>query len=237
MRVLAWNMGGVPRWDDTAFTDWIAQHDADIICLQGQAPGAVSLNARHPQGYHARWLNQSAVLSRLALRGWQNGLGLPRYDSEERVLIAELPRFTLVNLIAPTGNAGRQDWFYKLAFLHAWRDALERWRAEGTSIVLCAALHIAHRTADTTQPDYHGPGSTAEERAWVDELLALGFVDSFRALHPQAEGRYTWTNGAGAAQRTDYILLTPDLVASLESASIQEPVLGGRFRPISITIT
>ncbi|MGC7322240.1 exodeoxyribonuclease III, partial [Mycobacteroides abscessus subsp. massiliense] len=66
-----------------------------------------------------------------------------------------------------------------------------------------------------------------EERAWVGSLLEAGWVDSFRLLHPDVDGPYSWWSWRGkafdndAGWRIDYHLATADLGRRAHSARVE----------------
>mgnify|MGYP000544409557 CR=1 FL=1 len=73
---------------------------------------------------------------------------------------------------------------------------------------------MAHEDIDLKNP---GPnrgaaGFSDQERGKLDELLAAGFTDSFRRLHPDATGMYSWwsmrfrARERNAGWRIDYFL-------------------------------
>jgi len=69
-------------------------------------------------------------------------------------------------------------------------------------------------------------GFTPEERAWLDEFLQKGWVDTFRHLHPDEAGAYTWWSYRFNAReknigwRLDYIIISEDLLPHLQDAYI-----------------
>ena len=89
--------------------------------------------------------------------------------------------------------------------------------------VVCGDVNIAHTERDLKnwRGNRKNSGFLPEERAWLDTVFdELGWVDTFRALHPEAEGEaYTWWSQRGQARaknvgwRIDYQIATPGVAA------------------------
>jgi exodeoxyribonuclease-3 len=81
-----------------------------------------------------------------------------------------------------------------------------------------------------------------EERAWIDQYLAHGFVDTFRDLYPDAEDRYTWwtymrrARERNIGRRIDYFMVSDPLLPAVVEADILSHVMGSDHCPISLTL-
>ena len=76
----------------------------------------------------------------------------------------------------------------------------------------------------------------------MTELLAAGFTDSFRYLHPQARDAYSWWSYRAAARernvgwRIDYFLLSDRLRPNLREAFIRPDILGSDHCPVGVEL-
>lgn len=83
-------------------------------------------------------------------------------------------------------------------------------------------------------------GFTPEERAGMDDLLAAGFVDTFRHLYAERTGAYTyWTYLAKARLRNvgwrlDYFLTSERLAEKVVDNVICSNVMGSDHCPITL---
>ena len=111
-------------------------------------------------------------------------------------------------------------------------------------VVVCGDLNVAHNDIDLKNP---GPnrgnaGFSDEERGKFDELLDAGFTDTFRLLHPETTGAYSWwsyrfharENNAG--WRIDYFLVSDSLVPRVGEASILSEVYGSDHCPVMLEL-
>ena len=107
----------------------------------------------------------------------------------------------------------------------------------------CGDLNVAHQEIDLKNP---GPnrgnaGFSDEERGKFAELLAAGFTDTFRHLHPDATRAYSWwsyrfnarKNNAG--WRIDYFLVSNRMADAVTDAVIHSDIFGSDHCPVSIT--
>ena len=76
----------------------------------------------------------------------------------------------------------------------------------------------------------------------MTQLLSSGFTDSFRYLHPDTTGVYTWwsymfnarVNNAG--WRIDYFIVSDRIRERIKSAEIYTDVFGSDHCPIGLQI-
>ncbi len=127
-------------------------------------------------------------------------------------------------------------------------DALPRTgEAERTNpkpVIMCGDFNVAHQDIDLKNP---GPnrgmsGFSDEERGKMDALQEAGFVDTFRYLHPDQTGAYTWWSYLRKARRTnagwriDYFLISKSLQDKIVAASIYDEVEGSDHCPVGLEL-
>ena len=109
--------------------------------------------------------------------------------------------------------------------------------------MLCGDFNTAHRPIDLARPQANrqSTGFLPRERAWLDQLIAAGYVDIFRSFHPEAE-RYTWWSNRNQARqrnlgwRIDYHFVTPVLVPHVANIDHMPDVLGSDHCPIGLNL-
>ena len=117
--------------------------------------------------------------------------------------------------------------------------------ADPKPVVMCGDFNVAHQEIDLKNP---GPnrgnaGFSDEERGKFTDLLAAGFTDTFRHLHPEVTGAYSWwsyrfnarKNNAG--WRIDYFLVSSELAPRIESACIYDEVYGSDHCPVGLELS
>jgi exodeoxyribonuclease-3 len=171
------------------------------------------------------------------------GMGIPRFDNEGRMVTAFYNELTVVNTYFPNGGSGPDRLAYKLDYYEAFLTYIEALRKQNP-VVWGGDVNTAHEAIDLARPreNQENTGFLPEERAWLDEVTALGWVDSFRHSYPAKEGAYTYWDMKTRARdrnvgwRIDYLFISPDLLPRLNKASIHSNILGSDHCPISIDI-
>lgn len=132
---------------------------------------------------------------------------------------------------------------------HVAVDGLPRTRPGETSqpkpVVMCGDFNVAHQDIDLKNP---GPnrgkaGFSDEERGSFTELLDAGFADTFRRLHPDEEGAYSWwsyrfkARERNAGWRIDYFLVSEGLMPKVRAAAIYPEVYGSDHCPVGLELS
>ena len=252
MRLVSWNVNGIRAAYRKGFGEWLAAERADMVCLQETKaqPSQVGPEVLEPPGFFSCWSSAErkgysgvAVYSRVEPRSWTRGLGIPRFDAEGRLIEADYGSFILFNVYYPNGGMGPERLAYKLDFYDAFLEHAEALRAEGRELVVCGDYNTAHHEIDLARPKENATvsGFLPEERAWLDKLEGLGYVDTLRHFSDEP-GQYSYWDQKSRARdrnvgwRIDYFWVTPGLLPALTSASIDASVLGSDHCPIAIEL-
>jgi len=253
MILYSWNVNGIRAAQKKGFLDWLQATQPDVLTLQETKAQPQQLDAelRQPEGYHSYWVSAEkkgysgvALYSKVEPRDIQLGLGIAEFDREGRTIIADYGDFVLISTYLPNGKASKERLRYKMAYKDAFLDTANRLRAQGKSLVFCGDINTAHNEIDLTHPKPNSKvsGFLRTERDWLDKVVAAGYIDSYRHLHPEQIDAYTWWSlRSGARQRNvgwriDYFFLSQDLLPRLEDARIHADVMGSDHCPISLTL-
>lgn len=103
------------------------------------------------------------------------------------------------------------------------------------------AINVAHNEIDLKNPKTNrtSPGFTDQERGKMSELLAAGFADSFRTLHPE-EVKYSWwsyrmkARERNAGWRIDYFIVSERAMSKVKSAEIYNEYFGSDHCPVAV---
>ncbi|NJL73941.1 MAG: exodeoxyribonuclease III [Saprospiraceae bacterium] len=131
------------------------------------------------------------------------GMGIPKYDSEGRVLRTDFGDLTLINTYFPSGTTGDVRQGVKMNFLTDFYDWIQELRKERPHLIVVGDYNIAHQAIDIHDPvnNKNTSGFLPEERTWMSKWLESGFVDGFRHLNPEKVGYSWWSFRAGARER------------------------------------
>lgn len=253
MKIISWNVNGIRAVGKKGFLPFVERESPDILCLQETKAhiDQVELNVRNPGGMEGTWSSAikkgySGVATFLKPQGKLapteilNKIGVEIYDNEGRVVVSDHGKFLLYNIYFPNGGSGQERHDFKQTFLYALNDHLKQKIAAGRDIIVVGDYNVAHRDIDVYDPVKLGAesGFLPEERAWFDEFLELGFVDTYRHFHPNEKGAYTWWSQIQRARpvnrgwRIDYICITKGLLPFLRRAEILDEVEGSDHCPV-----
>lgn len=249
MKLISWNVNGLRACLNKSFLDSFAALDADIFCLQetkmqqGQAevelPGYEQFwNSAEKKGYSG-----TAVFTRVKPLNVTYGIGSAQHDCEGRAITLEFEDFFLVTCYTP--NAQRE--LTRLGYRMEWEDELRAYLRglDGKKpVILCGDLNVAHQEIDlkNAKSNRGNAGFTDEERAKMTELLAAGFVDSFRYLYPDQTGAYSWWSYMGRAReknvgwRIDYFIVSESIGDKIRDSVIYPEVTGSDHCPVGLDI-
>lgn len=249
MRFISWNVNGLRACIQKGFLDFINGADADFICLQETKLQADQLELTLPS-YHQFWnyaqkkgYSGTAVFAKETPVSVIYGVGIEELDTEGRLITLEYPDFYLVTCYTP--NAQRE--LARIDHRMKWEDAFLNYLIHLDSqkpVVICGDLNVAHKEIDLKNPvaNRGNAGFSQQERDHFSQLLDSGFTDTFRYLHPDRTGAYTWwsymfnarKNNAG--WRIDYFLVSDRIREKVSSAPIYADVLGSDHCPIGLEI-
>lgn len=264
MKIYSWNVNGIRAVHKKGdFQKFIDKHQPDILCLQetkaeqGQSP--VDLpeyeefwNSASKKGYSG-----TAIFTKIKPKNilkdipediaekfsLEDGYGHP--NKEGRVIVAEFDDFYVATVYTPNSKGDLS----RLKLRHeAWDKAFLEYMdqlQQTKPVIYCGDFNVAHSEQDLARPKENvgKHGFTDEEREGFENMLAKGFVDTFRVFTPEGNGHYSWwTHWANARARNvgwriDYFMVSDSLKDRLKSAQIHAGVMGSDHCPVSIEIS
>lgn len=248
-KMLSWNVNGLRACLNKGFLDVVAAQAPDLLALQETKMQPHQADIPLP-GYRQYWnsaekkgYSGTAVFLKEAPLGVVNGIGVPEFDVEGRVITVELDGLYFVTAYTPNAQEGLKRLDYRMAFEDAFRAYLVSLDAK-KPVVVCGDLNVAHQEIDLKNP---GPnrgaaGFSDEERGKLTELLAAGFTDSFRLLYPEATGAYSWwsyrygARARNAGWRIDYFLVSNRLVPRVRDSLILNDIYGSDHCPVCLLL-
>lgn len=241
MKIATFNINNVNRRLDNLLL-WLAAAQPDVVCLQELKAEelAFPLAEIEGAGYGAAWVGQKTwngvailardadpVVTRTRLPG-------DSADAQARYLEAAVNGVLIASIYLPNGNPNPGPKFdYKLAWLERLIDHAAGLQATGAPVVLAGDYNVVPTEADIYQPNKWAGDALVDPqaRAAFQRLLAQGWTDSLRAIHPDgpfwtfwAYLRNRWPNDKGL--RLDHLLLSSDLADQLVDAGVDRAVRG-----------
>ena len=241
MKIATYNVNGIngrlPR-----LLEWLDEAKPDVVCLQelkapqDRFPEAAIRAAGYGCIWHGepRW-NGVAILARDA-EPIETRRGLPGdpADLHSRYIEAAVDGVLIGGLYLPNGNPKPGPKFdYKLAWIERLIAHAAELIATGMPVVLAGDFNIIPTDKDVYKPERWLDDAlfAPEARAGFERLLAQGWIDAIRTVHP-GETIYTfwdyWRNafGRNAGLRIDHLLMSPSASKRLTAAGVDTEVRG-----------
>ena len=255
MQILSWNVNGLrAAAKKDGFEDFL-NAGADIFCLQETKamPEQLPDNVRDIKGFHSYFSSSEikkgysgvALYSKIEPERVSYGMGIEKFDVEGRLITGFFKDFVVIGVYFPNGGIGPERLAYKLDFYDAFLEYIERLREGGNKIIFCGDINTAHEEIDLARPkeNSQNTGFLPEERAWLDEVVAAGYIDTFRHFNPDKREAYSYWDMKTRARdrnvgwRIDYFFISPELEGRLKKAFILGNIFGSDHCPIGIELT
>ena len=187
MKLISWNVNGLRACMGKGFLEVLDRESPDVICLQETKMQREQADFAFP-GYREFWYSAekkgysgTAIFSKTEPISVEYGMGVEDYDREGRLIAAEYEDFILVPLYTPNSQRGLERLGFRMEFEDRLREFLARLR-QRKPVVVCGDMNVAHRPIDlkNDRSNIGNAGYTYEERGKFGELLASGFLDSYR---------------------------------------------------------
>lgn len=249
MKFVSWNVNGLRACIGKGFLDYFMGTDADVFCLQETKLSDGQLSLELP-GYRLYWnyadkkgYSGTAVFVKEEPVSVTYGVGVSELDTEGRMITLEYPNFYLVTCYTPNSQRELARIDHRLNWDEAFRARLTALDAN-KPVIVCGDLNVAHKEIDLKNPAANrgNAGFSDQERESFQKTLDLGFTDSFRYLHPEETGAYSWwsymfhAREKNAGWRIDYFLVSNRAASQIQEANIRSEILGSDHCPVELVL-
>ncbi len=254
LTIASWNVNGLRATIKSGnLQSWLETSQPDIVGFQEvkALPEQVPDEPWSSLGYHSWWhpaqragYSGAILLSKIQPTEVRIGLGIEQFDIEGRVIQADYPGFTVITSYYPNAGKGEDRLNYKIEFYAAFLDHVNRLRDQGKKLIFMGDFNVAHHEIDLARPDeaLKETGFLPIEREWIGRIIANGYADTFRTLHPDARDEYSYWDAwrdrraRNIGWRIDYVFVSEELMPRVRRAFIQQEVMGSDHCPVGIEI-
>ncbi len=215
---------------------WLKEKQPDILLMQELKGAEFPAEVFRAIGYESAYVPQKAyngvaILSNSPIEVISTALAGDDADLHARYLETRIHGMRVVNVYAPNGNPiGSENFRYKLAWMDRLAIRMERWLQEDTPTLVGGDMNVIPEDIDCHKPTSWMRDALfqPEPRERYRKLLAMGYTDAFRSLHPNEGGHFTyWDYFRQAYQfnrgiRIDHFLLSPALAGRLQASYIDK---------------
>ena len=249
-KLISWNVNGLRACMTKGFQESFEALDADIFCIQESKLQEGQIDFA-PEGYHAYWnyaekkgYSGTAIFTKEEPISVFYGIGVDEHDHEGRVITLEFEKEYVVVSYTPNSQDGLKRLDYRMRYADDLRAYLKG-LSEKKGVILCGDLNVAHEEIDLKNPktNHENAGFSDEERGKMTELLAAGFIDTFRYFYPDKAEAYSWwsyrmnARERNAGWRIDYFIVSENLKDRLQGASIHPEIYGSDHCPVELLLS
>lgn len=256
LRVMSININGIRAAYKKGLMEYLTQSEADVICMQETRIDYCDwydkfimdgwdchLFCADKKGYAG-----VAIYSKLPIKAIKKGLGFDIADTQGRFIEGEF-HFNCLNypvyiasLYLPSGSSGDEAQARKDIFLDSYTAILKTWRQSNKSVIVCGDYNIVHKKIDIKNfsGNQKSSGCLPHERAWLDNIYDLGYIDSFRQIRQDEPFIYSWWSNRGQARnnnvgwRIDYHVCSPDWQKRVLGAWVYRDVFFSDHAPVIV---
>lgn len=235
MKIISYNVNGIRAALKKDFVGWLKAANPEVVCLQETKAmvDQVDMTEIEALGYQHFWLSAQkkgysgvAIFTKIKPKNVSYESGIDHMDFEGRILRVDFDKVSVMSLYLPSGtNPDRLE--YKFRFMDEFQEYITKLRIEFPNLIICGDYNICHQAIDIHDPvrNKNVSGFLPEERAWLDNFMKSGFIDSFR-LFNQEPHRYSWWSYRANARnnnkgwRIDYALVSNPLQNNIKRSFI-----------------
>lgn len=271
IKFVSWNVNGLRAVLKKGFEESMKALNPDFICIQETKMQEGQAAPDFPDYYEYYSYAEKKGYSGTAIYAKKEPLSvsynIPGHDDEGRAVQLEYEDYYLICVYVPNARLSPKEYEeekrraekkgeeiqdfdeamvrfnYRLKWEEDFRKHVVK-LAKKKHVVICGDMNVAHKEIDLknykTNVGYCG--FTDEEREKFTKLLNAGFVDTFRALHPDEEGAYSWwsyrfqAREKNAGWRIDYFLVDEGLRDKILDASIHPEIMGSDHCPVELVL-
>lgn len=251
--IKCWNVNGLRAIWKKGFPEWFDKANPDILCLQETKAQEDQLDHEvvNFKDYNSYFFSAEkkgysgvAIYTKLKPLKVSSGLGIHEFDLEGRVIEMEFEKFVLYTAYFPNGGRGPERVKYKLDFYEELFKKTNEKRKANKNIIICGDYNTAHKEIDLARPkeNVKTSGFLPEERAWIDKIIEMDYLDIFREYNPNPEQYTYWDQITRARERNvgwriDYYMITKEMRNMVTNASIHADIMGSDHCPIGLELT
>ncbi|PQJ20291.1 MULTISPECIES: exodeoxyribonuclease III [Nonlabens] len=252
MKIISYNVNGIRAAMKKDFITWLKAANPDVLCLQEikATEDQVDKDAFSEAGYEYQYYFSAqkkgysgvAILCKTQPDHVEYGTGIEYMDNEGRNLRVDYGDLSIMSMYLPSGtNDARLS--FKFQYMDDFLAYTEELRRERPQLLICGDYNICHKAIDIHDPVRlkNTSGFLPEERAWMDQFVESGFIDTFRMFNDQPD-EYSWWSYRGGSRarnkgwRLDYHMVTTPLESSVKRSVILQEAVHSDHCPVLVEL-
>lgn len=251
-KFISYNVNGIRAALGKDWLGWIKKVDPDVLCIQETKAHMDQLPIEdfEKAGYKTFWFSAEkkgyssvSIFSKTEPDHVEYGCGIEKYDIEGRIIRADFGDFSVLSCYFPSGTTGDERQAFKMDFLADFYKYIEKLKKTRPNLLISGDVNICHQAIDIHNPisNKDTSGFKPEEREWVTQFLAAGFIDTFRQLNSEPHNYTWWSYRSGARARNlgwriDYHFISKSLEEQLISSVILADAVHSDHCPLMVEL-
>ena len=252
IKIISYNVNGLRSATGKGLLKWLPEENPDILFIQETKIQEDQLDklAFEYLDYQQYWsfavkkgYSGVGILTKIKPDFYSPGIKIKKFDDEGRLIRIDIGDITFINSYFPSGTTGDERQAFKMEYLDAIFQFLNDMKSIRKNIIIGGDFNIAHKPIDINHPNRHTKtsGFLPEERAWLDQFLKSGFVDTFRIYNSQPEQYSWWSYRANSREknlgwRIDYHMATDTLLPRIINAGILQNINHSDHCPVWVEV-
>ena len=252
MQIITYNVNGIRAALKKDFLGWLKATNADVVCLQEIKANTdqVDQSVFTDLGYDCYWNSAEkkgysgvAIFSKVKPKHVEYGCGIEAIDFEGRILRVDFDKVSVMSAYFPSGSSGDVRQAFKMQFLGLFQNYINELKKSFPKLIISGDYNICHQALDIHNPqrNKNTSGFLPEEREWLSQFLASGFIDSFRHLNSEPHNYSWWSYRANARAknlgwRIDYNMISETLLSNLKRSAILSQAVHSDHCPVLVEL-
>lgn len=252
MKMISWNVNGIRAAWSHGLSSFLDNYQADIYAFQ-ETKTNEPIPMMELEGYYAYWsfctrrkgYSGTFCLTRIKPMTVRYDMGNPDFDTEGRIITLEFADFFFVNCYVPNSQGNEKRYDYRNSWDIILLRYLKHLRYQKPTII-CGDFNVPISDqdiyAENKWVELNAEGFQSTERESLLEIIENGFVDTYRFVHPNQIGKFTWWSNRrfkrkeNRGWRLDYFLVSENLCEKITESAILSDVFGSDHCPISLEL-
>ena len=252
MQIITYNVNGIRAALKKDFLGWLKATNADVVCLQEIKANTDQFDQSvfTDLGYDCYWNSAEkkgysgvAIFSKVKPKHVEYGCGIEAIDFEGRILRVDFDEVSVMSAYFPSGSSGDVRQAFKMQFLGLFQNYINELKKSFPKLIISGDYNICHQALDIHNPqrNKNTSGFLPEEREWLSQFLASGFIDSFRHLNSEPHNYSWWSYRANARAknlgwRIDYNMISETLLSNLKRSAILSQAVHSDHCPVLVEL-
>lgn len=248
MKFVSWNVNGIRSAWAHGLSAFLETCNADIYAFQETKTDDVYPPAEI-EGYYAYWsfcynrkgYSGTMCLSKRKALNVRYNMGDETFDVEGRIITLEFEDYFFVNCYVPNSQRSERRYDYRSAWDLRFIQYIVQLRYR-KPVIVCGDFNVAISDRDiygeNKWVELYSEGFRTSEREYLLDMVKNGFVDSYRYMHPDESGKYTWWSNRrykrkeNQGWRLDYFLVSEKMKGQIRESTMLTDIYGSDHCPI-----